>query len=135
MPSLTSGSPAAPVGIAYALAAGLCQRFTYPVTLAVGLPGAAALVWAWRTSGPQEAERGRGAPGTWAWAGLFAAAAVWELVAFACQPGLTVNSAAHPTISVLADPVFAHAAGRAAGIGLWLAAGWVLVRAARGAGT
>lgn len=116
-------------GAAYALAAGLFPRFSYPVTLAVGLPAAAALVWAWRTPAPGGVVRGQDPRGVWAWAGLFFAGAIWELVAFGFQPGLTRHSAAHPTISALVDPVFAHAAGRGIGIGVWLAIGWLLLRA------
>jgi hypothetical protein len=35
---------------------------------------------------------------------------------------------AHPTLSVLADPVLAQHAGRSVAMGLWLAAGLALVR-------
>ena len=62
------------------------------------------------------------------WAGLLAAAGVWELVALSLQPSLTTTSYAHPAISTLTDPVLATHAGRSAALAIWVATGWLLAR-------
>jgi hypothetical protein len=61
-------------------------------------------------------------------AAVFVALALWELGALLLQPALTVDSPAHPTISVLLDPVLGSAPGRSVGFAVWLALGWFLAR-------
>ena len=116
------------IGIAaYAAVVGAFRRFTYPVTLAIGLPAAATLVWAWRARPRTTPDAPLPRAGIAAWVGVALGIAVWELTNFLLQPGLTVDSPAHPTISVLLDPPFAHHLGRSAGIAVWALIGWFLV--------
>ena len=61
------------------------------------------------------------------WLAVFVGAALWELTSLSFQPSLTVNSSAHPTISVLLDPVLSHHLGRSVGLAVWLAIGWFVV--------
>jgi len=53
---------------------------------------------------------------------------LWELTQLLLQPTLTTDSYAHPTISVLTDPVLASHVGRSILLFVWLAVGWFLVR-------
>jgi hypothetical protein len=59
---------------------------------------------------------------------VWAGAAVWELTALYLQPSLHTDSYAHPTLSVLANPVLHSVPGRAAVLFAWLAFGWYLAR-------
>jgi hypothetical protein len=59
---------------------------------------------------------------------VLAAGGVWELWSLFQQPGFAVASYAHPTISVLTDPVLAAEPGRAVVLAGWLLLGWYLVR-------
>jgi hypothetical protein len=68
-------------GLLYAIAVGSFRRYTYPMTVAVGIPAAAAVVWAWRAP-PREAGRGdhRLDPlGAALWLAVFVGAAAWAL--------------------------------------------------------
>ena len=56
-----------------------------------------------------------------AWVSLFIALGLWELSALLLQPTLTTDSYAHPTISVLTDPVLATHLGRSIALFAWLA--------------
>ena len=56
------------------------------------------------------------------------ALSLWELISLLLQPSLTTDSYAHPTISVLTDPVLASHPGRTIVLILWLAFGWFLLR-------
>ncbi|HEU5002376.1 MAG TPA: hypothetical protein VFW71_06300 [Actinomycetota bacterium] len=114
-------------GVAFGVIVGTFRRYTLPVTVAIWVPGALAVVWAWRVpSRASSAPRLTGF-GIAAWAGLFATVGIWELVALLFQPSLSVNSPGHPTLSTLLDPVLGHPLGRMVAIGAWLAAGWFLV--------
>jgi hypothetical protein len=117
-------------GLLYAVLIGEFGRYSWPATVAVLAPGAAALFLAWRAP-----ERGVDeAPaitlrGALSWAGVFVTLGLWELVQLLLQPSLSTDSYAHPTISVLSDPVLASDLGRAIVLFAWLAFGWFLVRA------
>lgn len=113
--------------VGYAAIVGSFQRFTYPVTVGVGIPAAVVLVWSWRAPGRRRPEGPPNRLGMLPWLAVFVGVALCELVSFVLQPSLTTNSAAHPTVSALADPIFVHHLGRSAGIGLWAAVGWFLV--------
>jgi hypothetical protein len=116
-------------GILYAWVVGSFARYSWPATAAV--IGLAVIVVAIGWRGPLRSRPvpgrlpGRGAA---LWAGLIAAGSAWELAAFFQQPGLRTASYAHPTISVLTDPLLASHAGRSAALAAWLAIGWFLVR-------
>jgi hypothetical protein len=62
------------------------------------------------------------------WAAVFVALGLWELGAWLLQPSLTTGSPAHPTISILLDPLLGSHPGRSVGFAAWLALGWFLVR-------
>jgi len=113
----------------YAIAVGSFRRYTYPMTVAVGIPAAAAVVWAWRVP-PRPVRPGTRRmhpPGVALWLAVFVGAALWELAALLFQPSLMVDSPAHPTVSVLLDPILSHHPGRSVGLAVWLAIGWFLV--------
>lgn len=114
-------------GIAYAVVFGVLRRYTLPVTIGIWVPGAVAVVWAWRVPSRASTAPRLTTAGIAAWVGLFVAFGIWELAALAFQPSLSVNSPGHPTLSTILDPVLAHPLGRIVAIGAWLAAGWFLV--------
>jgi hypothetical protein len=115
--------------LTYAVGVGGFRRYTWPVTVAVVVPGVAALVLAWR--GPL---RARPVPprhrGGWLWAIVLVAGGLWELQALLLQPSLQVSSQAHPTISTLMDSVLASWPGRSVTLAVWLALGWYLLGSA-----
>jgi hypothetical protein len=115
--------------VAYAIVVGAFGRYSWPATVAVVVPGAAALIIAWRDSA---VPRPVGPPieraGAVAWASVFVAAGLWELTALLLQPSLTTDSPAHPTISVLTDPLLATHPGRSLVLLLWLGVGFYLMR-------
>jgi hypothetical protein len=115
-------------GLAYAVVVGAFACYSWPATVAVMVPGVAAIAIAWRTpslevtgSGPIERV------GALAWAAVFVALGLWELTALLLQPDLVTKSYAHPTISALMDPVLASYAGRSATLFVWLGLGWFLL--------
>jgi hypothetical protein len=117
------------VGVVYAGVVGTFGRYSWPATVGVLVPGAAALALAWR--GPIEA--GVEPPaidrlGILAWLCVLVGLALWELTELLLQPSLHRGSYAHPTISVLTDPILATHPGRSVVLFLWLAFGWWLVR-------
>lgn len=107
--------------LAYALCAALARPLTLPALVAVLLPGV-PLAWYGVRRGPRTSTRaGRRTAVTWL--GLGVTFCLWELAAF-----LTGNNAAHPTFSMLADPVLADYPGRVAGYLVWVGTGAWLVR-------
>lgn len=116
-------------GALYALVAGAFARYTWPATVAVACPAAAGIAIAWRVPVREAARSARIGPlGLAAWAAVFVAAGVWELIALLLQPSLDSSTDAHPTISALADPLLASHPGRSVALALWLASGWFLLR-------
>jgi hypothetical protein len=112
-------------GVVYVVLVAGFARYSLPATLAVWAPAAAGVAVAWRrpvTDGPDPA------PVPAAGAVVFVALALWELAALLLQPSLTTDSWAHPTISVLLDPILATHLGRTVVLSLWLASGWWLLR-------
>ncbi|NIA26032.1 MAG: hypothetical protein GWP04_10760 [Gammaproteobacteria bacterium] len=117
------------VVVLYAVTVGGFSRYSWPATLAVVVPGLLGLVLVWRepvVSGPDPAPISR--RGARAWATVFVALGLWELTNLLLQPSLEVGSHAHPTLSVLMDPVLSLHVGRSISLFLWLALGWYLVR-------
>lgn len=114
--------------LAYAALVGGYPRYSWQATLAVAVPGAIALALAWR--GPLRA-RPVSEPldpsGAGAWLGVFVFLGLWELTQLLLQPSLTIDSYAHPTLSVLSDPALATQAGRSVGLSLWLGLGCALL--------
>lgn len=64
----------------------------------------------------------------WTWSMLAVAICVWEAVAFVLSVTMPGGSDDFPTISVLLDPFVENVWGRAVFVGLWLAAGYGLLR-------
>jgi hypothetical protein len=116
-------------GLVYAVLVAGLARYSLPATLAVWAPAVAGVAVAWRRP---TSDRPDPAPvpaaGAAVWAVVFVALALWELAALLLQPSLTTDSWAHPTISVLLDPILATHLGRAVVLSLWLASGWWLLR-------
>ncbi|MFL6271662.1 MAG: hypothetical protein ACJ75A_16250 [Actinomycetes bacterium] len=116
-------------GLLYSVAAGGLARFSWPVMVAVAVPGVVGVASAWYAAprppvGTAPIRQG-GAAG---WAAVFVALGLWELGAWLLQPSLTTGSPAHPTISILLDPLLGSHPGRSVGFAAWLALGWFLVR-------
>lgn len=113
-------------GLAYALVVGGLQRYSWPVTLAVVVPGAVALTIAWRE--PMSVEPPPIDPlGARLWVGVFVALGLWELANLVMQPSLLEGSYDHPTLSVLSDSFLASQGGRSVALFAWLGFGWYLV--------
>lgn len=115
--------------VTYAFIVGGFARYSWPATVAVVIPGTIALVVAWRDAvGHRPAVGPIDRGGAVAWASVFVAAGLWELTALLFQPSLTTDSAAHPTISVLTDPILATHPGRSLALFLWAAGGWFIMQ-------
>jgi hypothetical protein len=108
---------------AFVLVMALTRGLTLPPTLVVCAAG--TVMWAIGRYSPQPARPDVGdvaVGGLVLWAALFVILCLWELAAF-----LLGNDEAHPTFSMLADPVLSFPPTRAlAGFG-WLAWGWYLL--------
>jgi hypothetical protein len=116
-------------GLLYSVAAGGLARFSWPAMVAVAVPGIVGVMSAWYAAPRASAEAAPiQAGGAAAWAAVFVALALWELGTWLLQPTLTAGSPAHPTISVLLDPLLGSSPGRSVGFAAWLALGWFLVR-------
>jgi hypothetical protein len=108
--------------IGYAALAGLCRPLTLPAAVAVAVPALALVVLDARRRPPPRVALGRRhvAP----WAVLMALFATWETIA-----ALWGDDGAHPTLSLLLDPVLATYPGRVAGWLTWLGVGrWLVTR-------
>jgi len=115
--------------LAYSVIIGGFGRYSWTTTIAVIVPAGAALALAWRRRGHAGPGPKRLDPvGEVAWASVFVALALWELTQLLLQPSLTTDSYAHPTISVLTDPVLTTHPGRSIVLFLWLALGWFLLQ-------
>lgn len=116
------------VAIVYAVVVGGFERYTWPVTVAVLLPGTVALVVAWRGPLYDRAEPGPVSRLSVAgWTAVLVLAGLWELIALLMQPDLQQGSLDHPTISFMMDTVLAGHLGRTVTLLLWLALGWWLL--------
>jgi hypothetical protein len=108
--------------ISYAALAGLCRPLTLPAAVAVAVAAIALVAPAAHRRPPPRVALGRRhvAP----WAVLMALLATWEATA-----ALWGNNDAHPTLSLLLDPVLATYPGRVAGWLAWLGVGrWLVTR-------
>jgi hypothetical protein len=108
--------------IGYAALAGLCRPLTLPAAAAVALAAIVLIVLDAHRRPPPRVALGRRhvAP----WAALMALFAAWEATAT-----LWGNDSAHPTLSLLLDPVLATYPGRVVGWLTWLGVGrWLVTR-------
>jgi hypothetical protein len=118
----------AAAAVTYAVVAGSFDRYTWPITAAVVLPGVLVLAVAW--PGPLWHRPVPARPrtlGTALWATVFVAAGLWELTALLMQPTLQGGSYSHPTISYLMDTVLSHQVGRSVTLLVWIALGAFLL--------
>lgn len=115
-------------GALYAAVVGSYSRYSWPATAGVVALGAIVVLIGWQGPLRPRPDPGRlPLPGTALWGGLLVAGGLWELGALIQQPGLTVSSSAHPTISTLTDPLLSSHGGRSVALALWLLLGWLLV--------
>ncbi|MFJ8577348.1 hypothetical protein [Micromonospora sp. NPDC093277] len=111
-----------PAVIGYALVAAFARPLTGTAAAAVLLPGGVLLAVGLRRAPGQLRQVGRRA--AVAWLGLGVLFCLWELGAF-----LAGNDEAHPTFSILTDPLLDTYPGRVAGYLLWLGTGaWLVTR-------
>jgi hypothetical protein len=111
------------------LIVGSFGRYSWPATAVVVVLAALGLALAWGGPLRPSVEPGPLDPlGVLAWSSVFVALGLWELTSLLLQPSLTTDSYAHPTISVLMDPVLAGHVGRMITMFVWLAAGSFLVQ-------
>jgi hypothetical protein len=116
------------LAVVYAVVVGGFERYTWPVTVAVLLPGTVALVVAWR--GPLYDRAEPGPVSRWSvvgWTSVLVLAGLWELTALLMQPDLQQGSLDHPTVSFMMDTVLAGHLGRTVTLLAWLALGWWLL--------
>jgi hypothetical protein len=116
-----------PALLFYAFLSGFLARFSWPVSVAVLVPGAIAVAVAWRGAERETSELPLTRRGALEWAGVFVAIALWELTNLLLQPSFRTDSHAHPTMSVLMDPILATHPGRSVTLALWLGVGWFLL--------
>lgn len=108
--------------IGYALLAAFARPLTAPAVAAILVPGSALLYWGVRRAPTRSIRVSRATVATWLGLGLVFCG--WELVAY-----YSGNDPAHPTLSILTDPVFATYPGRVAGYLVWLLTGaWLVTR-------
>ncbi|MEO6822734.1 MAG: hypothetical protein ABI468_09985 [Candidatus Nanopelagicales bacterium] len=114
--------------VAYATVAGSFDRYTWPITAVVVLPGVLVLAVAWPGPlWPRAVPARARTLGTALWATVFVAAGLWELAALLMQPTLQGGSYSHPTISYLMDTVLSHQVGRSVTLLAWIALGAFLL--------
>ena len=124
-----SATPSASVRLRAAAMFGVLLAFTRNLTVpaAVFVVGAGAAVWLMKPDPTSSAARGVAVPerlmnaGLRTWSGLCVVFCLWELSAF-----LLGNDQAHPTFSMLTDPVLSIPPTRALVGFAWLAWGWHL---------
>lgn len=112
--------------LGYAAIVGGLGRYTWPMTLGVLAPGLGGLVLAWRgrrrrDPGPS-LRIGQVVP----WLAVALGVAGFELVNLFLQPGLTIDSYDHPTLSVLWEAT-GTGVGETLALLAWLAVGVYLV--------
>jgi hypothetical protein len=122
-------TPLAIGAVLYAAIVGTFARWSWPISVAVAVPGAIAVGSAWlgtpavATNGPRYESRPSAVP----WVIVLLALAAWEVQALLLQPSLTTSSRAHPTLSTLMDPVLASHIGRSISLAVWLWLGGYLL--------
>src|ERR1700730_17490192 len=114
-------------GALYAAVVGSFSRYSWPATVGVVALGVIVVLIGWPGPLRPRPDPGRlPLPGTALWGGLLVAGGLWELGALIQQPGLTVSSSAHPTISTLTDSLLGSHGGRSIALAVWLPRGWLL---------
>ena len=116
--------------VLYAAAASLTAPLTSAAAVAVLGASVVMLLLALKppTSPDRQVIGGRLSRTVLAWGGVVALAAIWDLIAWLRQPAYDVASPAHPTVSLLLDPLTGSTVPRFLLWCLWLYAGYRLVR-------
>ncbi len=110
--------------VVYAGLAALCRPLTVPAAVAVLLAGAVLLALAARRRPPPPPRLVGSRLGAVPWLVLLLLLAGWELTAV-----FWGNDSAHPTLSLLLDPVLDTYPGRLIGYLAWLSVGrWLVTR-------
>lgn len=119
--------PGASLIAAAALVALVFGRQTVPMLLAVTAIGIGALVVEWRDPSlpPRPVPRGG-----WLWVALAISWCLWELVSFLYEQAAGGLSLTHPTMSDLVDPMLDNRVVQVLALGVWVAAGLAMLRAA-----
>lgn len=112
--------------LAYALAASGLASHTWLATAAVLAPAVLIGMRADRLRGPRLPVDVATRRTITAWSALLLVGLAWEAWSFLNQPSWNIASFAHPTLSILLDPLLTHRAARVGGWLLWLYAGWRL---------
>jgi len=128
-PRLRVGGIAAALAVAaaFAIVVGGFQPGTWPATIGVLIPGVAALGVAWRGSRRREAGPRLEFRQVFPWMVVFVCLGLFELTNLLLQPGLTVDSYDHPTLSVLSDSLLQGHLGRTFALMAWLLFGAYLL--------
>jgi hypothetical protein len=128
LPAAPTRLPGMSLVVAVALVALVFGRGTVPMLLTVSAIGLGALVLEWRepsVPAPDPAPR-RG----WVWVAVAVGWCVWELVSFIYEQVAGGLSLTHPTMSDLVDPMLDNRVVQALALGVWVAAGLAMLRAA-----
>ncbi len=121
-PTLILGS------LAFSVIVGGFARYSWPATVAVFPVALAFVLVAWGRTAVARVGRSKiDVGGALVWATALVVLGLFELVNLLLQPTLAVGSQAHPTISVLMDPILTSHAGRSIALGAWLVFGWFLL--------
>ena len=112
---------------AFALVVGAFERYTWPMTIGVLVPGVTGLVFAWRGTRRRDPGPTLRLHQVLPWMAVFVTIGLFELTNLLLQPGLTIDSYDHPTLSVLSDMVLNGHFGRSLGLFLWLLLGAYLL--------
>jgi hypothetical protein len=112
----------------YSVVAGQWETDTWPMRVAMIIPGLLfAVIVAVRTP-VEEGSVPRVGRGWIPWAAIAVAIALWELTSFVQQPNPIDDSYQHPTISAIVEPWLESWVGRSVFLMLWVAAGFWLIR-------
>jgi hypothetical protein len=114
--------------VVFAVAVGWFDRYSVVASLAVAAVGAVAIALSWHGPLRDEPLEAAETSGTTLWMLVVVALAGWELTNLFLQPTLSTDSWAHPTLSVLTDPILASRIGRSFAMLVWLRIGWGLAR-------
>jgi hypothetical protein len=118
---------ALPVAVAFGAVAGGFERYRWPMTFAIIVPGVTGIVIAsrarWRRAPNQPVDR----IGVSLWVAGLVGLGVFELINFVLQPNRLIGSESHPTLSTLFDEVILGHPAQSAALVIWLLVGWWLV--------
>jgi len=115
------------IAAAFAIVVGGFEPGTWPTTIGVLVPGVTGLTVAWRGTRRRDAGPRLEFRQVFPWMVVFVCLGLFELTNLLLQPGLTVDSYDHPTLSVLSDSLLAGHLGRSLALMAWLLFGGYLL--------